>query len=270
MPRIQDQQALWEKHGQTDPLWAILTDPRYKGRRWDEKAFFATGTKEVGLVLAKAARLGLKPKPKGRALDFGCGVGRLTQALGRRFAQVEGVDISSAMVDAARRYNKLGAKCRYHVNAAPDLGLFPAKRFDFIYTSIVLQHIPPALMRGYLAEFARVLKPGGLLIFNLPCQDRVPFMDRLRYQVRLRTRLKALAQRLGVDQGPGFDPHPIPMHATPESRIRPLLAEHGVQVLKALPTNTTHESFYQGLQFFGEHPAEVWYPTLMYFCQKPL
>ncbi len=269
MSRIQAQQALWDKHGQSDPLWAILTDPRYAGRLWNEKAFFETGQKEVALVLARAQRLGLKPR-RGRALDFGCGVGRLTQALGRHFGAVEGIDISNAMILAAKRYNALGRRCAYHINASPDLGLYASKRFDFIYASIVLQHIPPALMVGYLKEFGRVLKPGGVLIFNLPCADHVPWFNRVRYQLRLRTRLRALAQRLGFDQGAGFDPHPIPMHASPESKLRSTLAAVGVKVLQAVPTNTAHASFYRGLRFFKAHPQDVWYPTLMYFCQKPL
>jgi ubiquinone/menaquinone biosynthesis C-methylase UbiE len=92
----------------------------------------------------------------------------LTQALARHFDEVCGVDISPSMIEAAQRYNRYGARCRYYLNAADHLGLFPDGEFDFIYTNIVLQHMAPRYAKNYIAEFIRVLRPGGLLIFQLP------------------------------------------------------------------------------------------------------
>src|SRR5258707_194558 len=80
--------------------------------------------------------------PSRRALDFGWGAGRLSQAIARRMAEVDGVDIARSMVDLAGRHNRYGDRCRYRVNTAPDLRLFGDGAFDFVYSSIVLQHIP--------------------------------------------------------------------------------------------------------------------------------
>jgi ubiquinone/menaquinone biosynthesis C-methylase UbiE len=76
-----------------------------------------------------------------RALDFGCGVGRLAQALLPRFERVDGVDIAPSMLELAARYNKDPARCVFHLNERADLALFPDRSFTFIYTSLVLQHV---------------------------------------------------------------------------------------------------------------------------------
>ena len=41
-------------------------------------------------------------------------------------------------------------------------------RFDFIYSNIVLQHIPREAQFGYVREFGRILKPGGIAVFQTP------------------------------------------------------------------------------------------------------
>ncbi len=102
-------------------------------------------------------------------LDFGCGPGRLTQALATRFDEVTGVDVAPAMIERARSYaGASGSRCRFEVNARPDLSMFADRTFDLVYSNLVLQHIPPELSRGYIAEFVRVLKPGGIAVFQVP------------------------------------------------------------------------------------------------------
>lgn len=116
-------------------------------------------------MIAYVATLGVEPGRR-RALDFGCGAGRLAQGLARFFDEVDGVDISASMVDAAREHNAHPGRVRYHVNVADDLALFGDDTFDLIYSNKVLQHIPPAHQAAYVAEFVRVLRPGGLAVFQ--------------------------------------------------------------------------------------------------------
>jgi 2-polyprenyl-3-methyl-5-hydroxy-6-metoxy-1,4-benzoquinol methylase len=155
----------WERLASEDPMWAILTNEGKDVRRWSVDEFFATGEEEIRALLAELASLGLR-LPAGRALDFGCGIGRLTQALGKRFEEIHGVDVSETMITLARRHDCLGDKCIYHLNFRPHLGVFDSNSFDFVYSSLVLQHIPPGLALHYVAEFVRVLKPGGLAVFQ--------------------------------------------------------------------------------------------------------
>ncbi len=169
--RIRDSQEYWEKHARRDPLWAILSDPSKKGRKWGTAEFFETGRREISILLYRLDGLRI-PFGRRRALDFGCGVGRLTQALASRFEEVEGVDISETMIRLAGDFNRFPDRVRYRVNAESRLDMFPDASFDFVYTNIVLQHIQPDLCRSYLREFLRILRPDGLLVFQLPSHLR--------------------------------------------------------------------------------------------------
>jgi SAM-dependent methyltransferase len=163
-------QANWDEFGKSDPLWAILTAPDKRGGRWEPDEFFASGQAEIAEVLNHVQSLRFRLKRR-RALDFGCGVGRLTRALCGFFKEYDGVDIAPSMIELARQYNRFGARCRYHVNSASDLSLFARDSFDFVYSNIVLQHIRPDYSAAYLREFMRVLVPGGLAVFQLPSEQ---------------------------------------------------------------------------------------------------
>ncbi|RCV47080.1 methyltransferase domain-containing protein, partial [Marinitenerispora sediminis] len=65
-----------------------------------------------------------------------------------------------------------GGRIEFRLHDAPDLGAFEDASFDLVYTDLVLQHLPPALARGYLAEFTRVVRPGGALVVGAPDRER--------------------------------------------------------------------------------------------------
>jgi ubiquinone/menaquinone biosynthesis C-methylase UbiE len=164
-------QESWETLAQQDPMWAIISDPAKKGRKWDPAAFFQSGEAAINHLFAEIAQFNF-PLHRGTALDFGCGLGRLTQGICKRFAKTYGIDISPTMVAEAARYNHCGSACEYIVNDSNDLRRFDDNSFDFICSSLVLQHIWPEASKVYLAEFMRVLRPGGLIFFQLPSTRR--------------------------------------------------------------------------------------------------
>jgi ubiquinone/menaquinone biosynthesis C-methylase UbiE len=157
----------WDRLARQDPLWAVLTDPGKRDGGWDVDQFFQAGTEELSAVLQRAERLGVVVSRR-RALDFGCGVGRVTQAMAGSFERCDGVDISASMLRLARRHNRDPARCFYHLNVADDLARFPDASFTFVFSTLVLQHMAPAYSKGYIKELLRVLAPGGLLVFQLP------------------------------------------------------------------------------------------------------
>jgi len=160
-------QETYEKLGKDDPLYAALSFHETKDKRWDPEVFFARGHDEIGAGLEFLSSQGLEPV-RGRALDFGCGAGRLTQALCGEFDEVVGVDISSSMIETANRFNRHGEHCSYLVNTTDHLPMLDDMSFDFVYSNITLQHIPPEASTRYVAEFVRLLKPGGVALFQLP------------------------------------------------------------------------------------------------------
>ncbi len=73
-------QKTYEDYGKADPLYAVLSRKDAKNNKWDTDEFFATGRDEIADAMRHLASLGIEVN-KGRAMDFVCGVGRLTQAL---------------------------------------------------------------------------------------------------------------------------------------------------------------------------------------------
>lgn len=165
--KLEDFKKTWDRLGETDPFWAILGEPEKKGGRWRVNEFFATGIAEIASLMQWISSLGLNISHR-RALDFGCGVGRLTQALADYFDEVYGVDIAPSMIKLAEKHNLKGERCRFYTNDTENLNVFPDDQFDLIYSSLTLQHIHPRYYKGYFGEFLRTLSPGGLLIFDLP------------------------------------------------------------------------------------------------------
>src|SRR5215831_16644139 len=108
----------WEDLARRDALGTILTDPSKAGGNWSLAEFMATGDAEINTVINHLAAIGHLPDFDGAALDFGCGVGRLTQAMARRFTSCIGVDISAQMFQNAESLNR-HARCSYEVMVGP-------------------------------------------------------------------------------------------------------------------------------------------------------
>jgi ubiquinone/menaquinone biosynthesis C-methylase UbiE len=221
----------WDKMAETDPLWAVLTSPDKKGNRWQIDEFFASGRETVAAELkgVRARYPGLK---SGAALDFGCGVGRLTQALALHFERVTGIDISEKMLALARDYNQQGERVQYLHNANPDLRLLADNQFDFVYSIITLQHMEPVYARRYIAEFVRVAAPGGVILFQLPSQ-RPPGENSL-LTLWLPTFYKRIRRRTLRWLSVWFILEPVmEMHAVPPAEIIALLEQSGAELLNA-------------------------------------
>ena len=165
---LRDLQRNWDELGKIDAFGNILVVPSRK-EKWSREEFFQHGEEEVSSVLQYIDSLQVN-KPYRRALDFGCGAGRITQALCEYFEECYGVDIALSMIELANQYNRYKSKCRYFLNEREDLRLFEDNFFDFIYSNIVLQHMKPEYSRNYIKEFLRILTPGGLAIFQIPSE----------------------------------------------------------------------------------------------------
>ena len=168
----------WNQAAIDNPMTAILSNHQ----NWESTAFFETGRTWLGEHRAFAASANVTVKGR-RALDFGCGVGRMTEALAEFFDNVVGVDISEEMVRLANQYRRRD-NTEFVLVPQPPLP-FPDKEFDCVYSTIVIQHIPFPYNLQYASEFFRIsadmvlfdapshLRPGlesGPGIFMLDCQ----------------------------------------------------------------------------------------------------
>lgn len=277
MSKLEKLRDNWEGFAEVDPLWAILTDPDKENGRWDISEFFAAGKGEIKTVLEYLKSLNLDVKTiGGPALDFGCGVGRLTQALSEYFDLCYGIDISAKMIEQANGFNKYPEKCNYIVNTSDNLSVFDIDYFGFIYTSVVLQHIPYQYIKEYLKEFIRVLKPGGVLVFQLPeyKEESDTENQSWRKMLKIRTRLKHLfhfaeSTEYGchstVYQLKGFE---LEMNSIQENVVRNIMTQAGAKIIDIKLTNSTAPNFNGNLQYLEEEVAADGFVSKQYCVTK--
>jgi len=230
----------WEDWGAVDPLYAILTDPKYRHGGGDRAEFLETGVELTAAIVGQCEALGLAQNRQ-RALDFGSGVGRLAAPLSLRFDEVIGLDISESMVATARNLHAGRTNCSFEVQRSSDLRAYPDGSFDLVLCMLVLQHLPTQedILR-YLAEFVRVLRVGGALVVQLPQSVPPPtVVPPWRTRAGVRVRAARFLRHLGVSpqllyRHLDWVPE-MTMTAVPDVLTRSTLADHGASVLFTTP-----------------------------------
>jgi SAM-dependent methyltransferase len=157
----------WELLGRNNPFGAILTDRDGGIREWNLDEFLDTGRADARRFFTDLEKIA-PGVSRARALDFGCGVGRVTRALADYFEQIVGVDIAPSMISEARRLNADTPRSSFIVNSAPHLRQFQSRSFNVIYCRLVFQHLRPRFVRRYVQELIRVLAPDGVMMFQMP------------------------------------------------------------------------------------------------------
>lgn len=100
-------------------------------------------------------------------LDLGCGEGRILKLAAPRCAQAHGADISRMALAHGRRNCRGRKNVRFHRVKGWELD-FPARKFDVVYCHLMLSHLDVEPVVSCVREVARVLKPGGRFLFDLP------------------------------------------------------------------------------------------------------
>lgn len=165
----------WEKIGKENPYWGVLSQDRFRGSDIDaplKDDFLAEGVRDIDFAQAMIRRYTDGDFVPKAALDFGCGVGRLVQAMAKVADQVTGVDVSPAMLARAAA----DARARGIANAR-FTGTIPDERFDWINSFIVFQHIEPRKGIALLDELLSRLVVGGVatLHFTIFRDSRIWF-----------------------------------------------------------------------------------------------
>ena len=243
MKDIERLRATWTALGEDDPLWAILSQPDKRGGQWNPEEFFAAGEAEIAGLEHWCAHLGL-PREHRRALDFGCGVGRLTRALASRYDEVVGVDISPSMLEQARRLHEAVRNVRFVENAQPRLDFLDDASIDLVYCVITLHHIPAHLQLAYVREFMRVLKPGGLAVFQIASGYASDWRG-VGYRLLPNRILAPLRRRVHASRVAAE------MHVVAESDIAAIVAAAQRRILHAVDVGSAGSGFLGRLLFAG-------------------
>jgi ubiquinone/menaquinone biosynthesis C-methylase UbiE len=136
----------------------------FGSRDQDEAEFLATAADVLRSIEAQLKRLPPKANRRAwRALEIGCGPGRLVQPLSRHFGEIHGIDVSDEMIGLARQRLAGIPHAHFHATNGASLDKFANESFEFIYSYAVFQHIPSRdVVLEYMREISRVLKPEGI------------------------------------------------------------------------------------------------------------
>lgn len=159
----------WDYYAQRNAEFFIATEakPLSEEFRWNPDEFFRKGEVEIATKLAeyfgdagKLADLTI--------LEIGCGVGRQTRALAKRFKQVLALDISPEMVRRAKQNLRSCSNVSVILGNGLDLGGVADRSVDVVFSFVVFQHVTDKeITHNYVREAARVLRPGGNFLFQV-------------------------------------------------------------------------------------------------------
>ncbi len=160
----------WTKLGEEEPHWSVLSSEEFKAANINEhrQSFYASGATDARLISAVLERNGIAAGRYRRILEYGCGVGRATTHIAKRFQEVIAVDISASHLSLAEKTiaDSGNKNVRFVLSKAPDFGI--EEGFDLFFSYIVLQHNPPPVIALVLRRMFRCLMPEGLAIFQVP------------------------------------------------------------------------------------------------------
>jgi SAM-dependent methyltransferase len=136
-------------------------------REWDHDSFLSSGEEDFARLVAPALqRCGLAVA--GRAmLELGCGAGRMTHSFAKRFERVYAFDLSPEMLRRARQIHNEQSNILWLLGNGVDLSCIASDSLDFVFSYLVLQHLPEEVLSlRYVGEILRVLRPGGVFLFQ--------------------------------------------------------------------------------------------------------
>lgn len=153
----------WDVRARKDAFYYIAT----WRKDWDGASFFQSGEDDYEkLVKTTLERHGFSPQGK-TMLELGCGTGRMTRAFARQFDRVLAFDVSAEMLDRARALHPGIENITWVQGSGTDLSLVPTGSLDFVFSYLVLQHLPTeALVHSYIREILRALAAGGACLFQ--------------------------------------------------------------------------------------------------------
>ena len=216
--------TVWDNYGRTDPYWSVLTSEQWRAANMSREGaleqFYASGESDLQRLQAWLDRNGLTVGEDAVCAEYGCGVGRCTIWLARRFRRVLAFDVSQSHLEAARDW--LGRHGVDNVDfilvRGPD-DLKQIKNIDVFYSIIVLQHNPPPIIRAILDAAFSGIAPKGLAFFQVPTYALDYRFDLNKYM-----------------NGGAWAQH-MEMHCLPQRKIFKLGQRHGLVPVEVQPDN---------------------------------
>jgi 2-polyprenyl-3-methyl-5-hydroxy-6-metoxy-1,4-benzoquinol methylase len=216
-------QSNWEELGKREPHWSVVVSEDYQQANIQahEKEFYHTGEQHVAHLFGSLERNHVEYRGFKTCLDYGCGVGRITRHLAKRFEKVHAYDISLPHLQCAGDYltkENVSNVALNHLKRVSDIQSLPT--VDVSYSMIVLQHNPPPVIAFIIEALIRSLNPSGVAFFQVPTYRR-------SYTFSL-TEYLADAAKGGME-----------MHVLQQSKVFEIAQRAGARVLEVIDDTWT-------------------------------
>lgn len=232
---MSDGKKIWEDIAATEAYFGVSTLDKFLAGGLDDQAkkeFFESGRKHIDLVFAELeAALGVIGRPK-KALDYGCGVGRLLIPLAERCDSVVGVDISAGMLKEAKK-NLDAESVSCDLQNAEQFMADDDAIYDLVHSYIVLQHIEPAIGYRIIKKLLRRLRPGGMGMLHITHTDKSALFTRVRTRIyRDVPLIHGFSAKLRGETRPF-----IPMYSYDMGQVAAIMEEHRCRKLRSIETD---------------------------------
>lgn len=155
-------QEAWNARARADAVFYVESQ-----HAADRDGFFARGEERAVLFLDPVLSRMFGDVSTLHALEIGCGLGRFSRALARRFGGVTAVDVSDEMIARARAANGAFPLIRFRATDGETVPL-PTQSVDFAFSYEVFQHMPShRVIEANLREVGRVLRHGGAALIHV-------------------------------------------------------------------------------------------------------
>ncbi len=172
---------IWTKLGQERPFFSVLGERRFAPDQAERntEAFQKTGRDEIEVLKRRLSSLEIDPADHPDAVEYGCGVGRVTLPLSVLFRKVMGFDISQPHLDLAQQAARGAGQRNITLAAVKDIRTLDVPQHDFFYSRMVLHRNPPPLQAQILRRCLGRMRVGGIAVFQL-----LTHLEGYRYDTR--------------------------------------------------------------------------------------
>jgi SAM-dependent methyltransferase len=216
--------------GKENPYYGVLTDERFRRENLSDGAkadFFETGRIHVERILSITQRFFGATALRRSALDFGCGVGRLVIPLAAVFEHVTGVDVSPGMLETAQHNCALRSIRNVEFASSDDELTHVQRKFDFVHSYLVLQHIPVRRGERIITQLVQRLNDDGVLALHLPFSRNESVIRKFSHL--LRKNFSPLSVLVNIAKRKRWDEPFIQMNMYDMDRVLVLLSQNGIK-----------------------------------------
>jgi SAM-dependent methyltransferase len=160
----------WQAEGRTQAHFSVLSNEQFlpTNLAGSINTFWASGEGEAVRAAHILARHGVTNLAERVCVEYGCGVGRVTNGFAKHFKFVHAYDISEPHLVHARQHSAEVELKNISYYECLDLMKTRLEPCDFFYSAIVFQHNPPPLIIELIRHALTSLRPGGVAVFQVP------------------------------------------------------------------------------------------------------